>query len=238
MPLPYYHTGHAAELNARLRAREQRDVDIKRLWKRLIQTPQDFAGYPGPMYVPNCGCGPWRLAGTGADLAFGGNVWTAPGNIVATDGIFASSANTLGFSDFLVSGSHGFLLPLDLVITEIWATVVGYSASGVAQIIYETLTLNGTTPANGLALGSPAEATFPAIPLPTTNGPVVFGGLLSGTVSWQFTPPATLTPAQINTAGFGLMFVASGGTAPIYIDSVSLQVCGYFPPFPNNGPNN
>ncbi len=248
--LPYYHTGHAAEANARLRAREQRDVDIKRLWKRLIQTPQDFAGYPGPQYVPNCGCGAWFLAGTGADVANGSPncVWTSPGNITASDGLYASNPVNATYCDFLTSGTHGFSVPADLVVVEVWATVIGYTngAINTMKILYPTLTLDGATPANGGTLGTAGGSAvgMGTITLPTANGPVVFGGVVPNTPpnpNWNFPAGTYLTGAQVNTAGFGLMFSCANiglGGASAYIDSVSLMICGYLPPFPYVGPNN
>lgn len=146
----------------------------------------------------------------------GSDPWANPLNVLALDGAFAVNTATGHFadSDQLFAQGFGFAIPLGATILGIVATVQAKSSAPAGYItdgyVYA---LKG-----GARAGSNRGANNP---LASTVAPIVYG---APTDLWG----TTWTPAQINSATFGLEFtvsrvaLATGFSA--FVDYIDIQV--------------
>jgi hypothetical protein len=144
-------------------------------------------------------------AGANVDRA-GNTAWTNPGNIVSDNG---SGATTTVPTDYLVTSAYGFNIPVTCRILGVSfraeATETGSGSSSIIPQLH-----SNTTPT---LIGSAQSA------ITVTNGPtVVTGGGIANL--WS----ATLTPAIVNAAGFGVSVWSTDTINGLDLDYVTLAI--------------
>lgn len=152
----------------------------------------------------------WLIANSGTNVNFdGGFAWTTPDNIISDDAATAIASSTnLVTSQYLVSGTHGALLPAGATVdgVEVRADVVTLSGTGAQMLV--GLTKDGTN-----TLFDPSALTGPG--LATRGGP---------TSLWGF---GSLTEAEVEASTFGAVFVGDlveTGFGNYEIDAVWVKV--------------
>lgn len=157
------------------------------------------------------------FVGTGENLdRAGSNDWANPGNILSDDATDAIASGP-GGSDYLIGRNCGFSIPTGATITGVLLTVEASEHSGgtealLAQLQDETATLIGTNKTNT------NEGNISG----TTKAIYTFG---STSDLWG----ATLTPAIINDANFGVR-VWFETTHEVRIDYIQIQIEYTIPP--------
>lgn len=149
-----------------------------------------------------------KRAGAGANVDRAGNTaWTTPGNITADDAATASAAVP---TDYLVCSSFGFAIPPSAVIVGVTLNVEGHetgtgSSNYTAQLHTDTTpTLVGSSKTSGTVNG-----TTPTVyPVGAAND------------LWG----ATLTPAIVNAAGFGVSIWSTDTTNTLLLDYADLVI--------------
>lgn len=202
----------------RAQARQQRHVDIQRLWRRLAVTPRALVGNPvNSVAPPQCGELQTRAAGAGSDDGSGDDSWVNPNHIV---GLEASAASYLlpsggGMTSRLVSSAHGFTIPGAATIGGIYVRV--WRRRDVLSIVTDEslwLTKNGI---DGVGVPRWSGEIWP-----TADAVAVYG---SAGDLWE----ATWTAEEINAATFGVMLRANspGGSSfvTLYVDMIEVAVC-------------
>lgn len=154
--------------------------------------------------------------------AGGGGAWANTANVVSSNDTYATASVTAGGStDFLYVGGFGFNIPTGAIITN-YNILVEHHASinGVSTAPYVHLrpTYNSTTgQSTGINLGG--------LSIPSTDTSVNWGIAAS---SWSI----TLTPAQINSANFGvaiIYFDANGLAYTLSVDRIQVTITYYMP---------
>jgi hypothetical protein len=159
-----------------------------------------------------------KFAGTGKTNGGLGNPWGNPTRIVADDGSYTNAVIQNTYTEYLVSAQTGnlFTIPSNASIKGIVVEYQAYYGDAGATIqdkdVYLTKSATGTTTAVGDDKGTQTWTV-------TTPTVQTYG---SATDLWG----TTWTPAEINSADFGVMISASGTGANtnIYIDYVKITV--------------
>lgn len=164
-----------------------------------------------------------RLAGTGANYGSSDIAWSNPNEVTAVDGVAATCAISLvQQSRPLRATNFGFTIPSAGTVTGIAFTVrLRASLANGLKDRTVMLVLNGST------IGT---AKTRDVYWPTSFTDVTFGG--AGDL-WG----ASLTPAQVNDATFGLTMGAGNmnqpSTTTAYIDAIWLTVYYTEPVYPS-----
>jgi hypothetical protein len=136
----------------------------------------------------------------------GNTAWTNPGNVVSDNG---SGATATVPTDYLVTSAYGFAIPATCrilgVTVRVEATETGSGSSSYIPQLH-----SATTPT---LIGSAKSAVT------VTNGPTVSsnGGVAD---LWS----ATLTPAIVNAAGFGVSIWSTDTINALDIDYVTIAI--------------
>lgn len=212
------HPNFSSNPHRRDQVRQQRHVDIQRLWRRLAGTPQGFVGNPANAIAPpQCGTLQVRAAGSGNEDGSGDVSWGDPTLISAAE---ASAAHCLlpslgGMSSRLISNTHGFDIPDAAVIGGIYVRI-WRSRDVHAPVMDESvwLTKDGVT-----GVGAPrwSDEIWPV-----TEAFAVYGD--AGDL-WE----ASWTADEINAPTFGAMVrvQSPSGSAFVtaYVDMIEISVC-------------
>lgn len=152
-----------------------------------------------PTYGPN-------IAGVGTDGG-GAATWTNPGNISATDGVFA--VNTFSTPNELRASSFGFAIPTNEAIVGVTLTIRLKVNSSVADPFHTFSLFDGTT-----ALGTDKTSSQG---YSTTLTDYIYG---SSSDLWG----ATLTAAILNGSAFQAhcLFTENIGGKTWSVDSISM----------------
>jgi hypothetical protein len=139
--------------------------------------------------------------------------WTTPGNVVSDNG---SNASVAVPSDYLVTSAYGFTLPAHAVIVGVTVRVEA-SETGGGNSNYIPQLHSATTPT---LIGSAKSAVTVTGTTPTVSS--------NGGTSdlWG----ATLTPAIVNAAGFGVSIWSTDTGNTLSIDYVTIAI--EYTPFP------
>jgi len=133
--------------------------------------------------------------------------WTNPGNVVSDN---ATDATVVVPSDYLVTSSYGFSVPVDATIKGVTVRVEA-SETGAGTSNYIPQLHSDTTPTLiGVAKG--AVTVSGATKVISSNGGV--------SDLWS----ATLTPAIVNAAGFGATFWSTDTTNTLELDFVTIAI--------------
>lgn len=155
-------------------------------------------------------------SGTTVDRA-GSTAWTSPGNITANDAADASAAVP---TDYLIASGFGFSIPTGSTIKGVTVKVEA-SETGTGSSNYIPQLSSDTTPT---LIGSAKSAV-------TVNGTTPTVSTNGGTSDlWG----ATLTPATVNAAGFGVTLWSTDTTNTLSIDYVTIAI-EYDPPPADDG---
>jgi hypothetical protein len=144
----------------------------------------------------------------GANVDRAGNAaWTSPGNVVSDN---ATDATGVVPTDYLVTSAYGFAVPSTAVILGVTVRVeVGESGGGSS--FFEAQLHSATTPT---LVGSNKTSG-------TVNGTTKVVETLGGAADlWG----ATLTPAIVNAAGFGVSIWSTDTTNTLSIDFVTIAI--------------
>jgi hypothetical protein len=145
-------------------------------------------------------------AGANVDRGGSSNVWTGPGNVTSDNG---TGATVTVPTDYLVTSAYGFAIPATCrilgVTVRVEATETGSGSSSYIPQLH-----SATTPT---LIGSAKSAVT------VTNGPTVSsnGGVAD---LWS----ATLTPAIVNAAGFGVSLWSTDTINALDIDYVTIAI--------------
>ena len=145
-------------------------------------------------------------SGTSVDRA-GSTAWTNPGNIVSDNATDTTSAVP---TDYLVCSAFGFTVPASATILGVTVRVeAGEQGSGASNYIPQLI--SAATPT---LIGSAKSAVgvTGATKAITTNG--------GATDVWS----ATLTPAIVNDAGFGVAIWSTDTTNTLELDYVTIEI--------------
>lgn len=142
--------------------------------------------------------------------------WTNPGNAAASDNLYATAslgtADTTDTTYYLMATGFGFNIPNGVTISGVVVEVERRaSGSGVRDYSVRLVVAN-------TAVGS--NNAFTATDWPTTDTYVTYG---SATDLWGL----TLTPADINSGGFGVAISAtntSTASRTAYIDHIRITI--------------
>jgi len=144
--------------------------------------------------------------GASVDRA-GSTAWTSPGNVVSDN---ATDATAVVPTDYLVTSSYGFSIPTDATIIGVTVRVEA-SESGTGSSNYVPQLISNTTPT---LIGSAKGAV-------TVNGTTKVISTNGGAADlWG----ATLTPAIVNAAGFGVAIWSTDTTNTLAIDFVTIAI--------------
>jgi hypothetical protein len=144
-------------------------------------------------------------AGASVDRA-GSTAWTNPGNVVSDN---ASGATTTVPTDYLVTSAYGFAIPATCRILGVTVRVeVTEAGSGSSSFVPQLH--SATTPT---LIGAAKSAVT------VTTGPTVY---TSGGVAdlWS----ATLTPAIVNNAGFGVSIWSTDTINTLDVDYITIAI--------------
>lgn len=181
---------------------------MKRLFFILLITSSCVSFKDAPVFTSTGDV----LTTSGTNVSRGFDAWVNPGNITADDGT-NSSCNSFpsGQSDYLVAKGFGFSVPSDAIVlgvtvkVEMAETRVGFGVDFRAQLQDDAGTLAGSgkvilAAENG---GTPTVYTY-------------------GSTSdiWG----ATLTPAIVNDADFGVRFWFTHIADAVFVDYVTIAV--------------
>lgn len=219
MTLKPYIPGREAARRAKLQALMCRDVEIKRMWRRVWSSQRVYVGHPnGYKGMPACLEAETKAAGSGTSDGTGDVAWGDPDKIDAEE---ADAAHALlpslgGYTAKLVSNSHGFTIPSDATINGVFVRL-GLSRDVHANIYTYSLelTVDGSTPVGTAKSG--------LTPWPIIQAQEMYGEAddLWGT--------GGLTPADVNGSTFGIMLKANtpSGSASntAYCDYVEISIC-------------
>ena len=179
-----------------------------------------------------CGLSGTATAAAGADNSTLGTLsWSNPGNTAATDGSYATASAALGIfsnisSHYLTLSNFGFNIPAGYTICGVGVSITRNTGTGVSPNAYVTDNVVQLATINGAAaptpLGSNQALTGFGNAWPSANGTATYGG--NGN-----TMGATLTPASVNAAGFGMVISAQfitvvSLTLAANIDKVSMSI--------------
>lgn len=145
-------------------------------------------------------------SGTTVDRA-GATAWTNPGNIVSDN---ASDATAAVPTDYLIATNFGFALPANATIRGVTVRVEA-SETGTGASEYIPQLVSDATPTL-IGAAKTAVAVSGTTPTVSTNG--------GPTDLWS----ATLTPAIVNSTGFGVAIWSTDTTNTLAIDYVTIQV--------------
>lgn len=158
------------------------------------------------------------FCGTGASGTTGGTVaWTNPGNITASDLVYATAIINNSTTRFLQATNFGFSIPSTATILGITVFIKGKKSSSAGAVeLAIRLMKAGVTIAASEKTGAGNEGTR----LSTVDHTISYG---SGTDLWS----SVLTPADINTSTFGVAFEAINSAAAavtISVDAISVAI--------------
>jgi hypothetical protein len=150
--------------------------------------------------------------GTGAsvDRAVDDVAWTNPGDVVSDNATDTTCALSTFGSDYLVTSGYGFALPSNAIIHGVTVRVEA-SESGSGTSNYIPQLISATTPTL-IGAAKSAVSVSGATKVISTNGGV--------TDLWS----ATLTPAIVNAAGFGVAIWSDDTTNTLAIDFVTIAI--------------
>lgn len=137
-------------------------------------------------------------AGTAFDsIELEGNTdsWTSESNAGASDNSYATYSNSSNATPYLMANTFGFAVPTGATIVEIGITAEFKSASGKVGSIYGSYTLDAGATIEATLI----DTTYLVSGFPTSDTSITLGGAGSGF-------GAGLTPAQVNSADFGVLF--------------------------------
>lgn len=145
-------------------------------------------------------------AGANVDRA-GSTAWGSPGNVTANDG---SDTTVVVPSDYLVCSSFSMGVPANATILGVTVRVEA-SESGTGSSNYIPQLISDTTPT---LIGAAKSAVSVS---GTTKAVSTNGG---ATDLWS----ATLTPAIVNAAGFGVAIWSTDTVNTLAIDYLSIEI--------------
>ena len=144
--------------------------------------------------------------------------WSNPGNIEATDGVYATVNVGINFYTWvLLASNFGFSIPGGSTINGITVSVICHAASTSVEdfAVYLTTDTSADAPSGCSNLASLTG-------IGSTDQTNTYGG---STNLWG---ESSITVATVNSTGFGagIMFhqVGGGGTKLISVDSITMQV--------------
>lgn len=149
-----------------------------------------------------------KLPGTGANVdRAGATDWTTPGNVTADD---ASTASAAVPTDYLVCSNFGFTVPTTATVLGVTVAVEAHE-TGSGTSTYIPQLFSDTTPT---LIGSAKSAVGVSGTTPTvsTNG--------GAADNWG----ATLTPAIVNSSGFGVAIWSTDTVNTLLIDYVTITI--------------
>jgi len=148
------------------------------------------------------------IAGAGANVdRAGNNAWGTPENITADD---ASATSTTVPTDYLVTSSYGFNVPLDSTIDGIIVRTQGFE-TGAGSSSYVLQLNSDTTP----TLIGDVSAT-----VTVSGGTVTDRDSGSSTDTWNASP----TPTLINSSGFGATLWSTDTVNTLFFDCMWIDV--------------
>lgn len=132
-------------------------------------------------------------AAQGVHEAGEGGVWANPNNILTTNNVFATVTGNEGWSGLLIGRNFGFTVPNTATITGVEAQIERRRGASTCKDKTVTLVKENTVP---FGSNKASSETWPT-PIDVIK---FYGG---ATDMWGLTT-ATLTPAIVNSTGFGL----------------------------------
>jgi hypothetical protein len=145
-------------------------------------------------------------SGTSVDRA-GATAWTNPGNVVSDN---ATDTTAVVPTDYLVCTNFAFAVPATATILGVIVRVeAGEQGSGASTYVPQLISAATPTLIGAAKSDVSVSGATKAI---TTNG--------SATDLWS----ATLTPAIVNGAGFGVAIWSTDTTNTLEIDYVTIEV--------------
>lgn len=145
-------------------------------------------------------------SGTSVDRA-GATAWTNPGNVVSDNTTDTTSAVP---TDYLVCSAFGFAVPATATILGVTVKVEA-SETGTGTSNYVPQLISDTTPTL-IGAAKNAVTVSGATKVISTNG--------GATDTWS----ATLTPAIVNGAGFGVAIWSTDTVNTLEIDYVTIEI--------------
>lgn len=219
MTLKPYIPGKEAARRAKIQHLMRRDVELKRMWRRVWASQRVYVGHPGSYKgMPACLEAQTRGAGGGTSDGSGDVPWNDPDDIDAEEAIAAHALMPSGggYTAFLISNTHGFSIPTGATINGVFVRIS--ISRDVLSNVYTyavQLTKDGSTLA-----GSPKSGVNP---WPVLQAQEVYGEAddLWGT--------GGITPAEANASTFGVMLKANTPSGSVittaYCDYIEISIC-------------
>jgi hypothetical protein len=163
-----------------------------------------------------------KFPGTGSTVdRSSGTAWTTATAITADDTSYAVQSGA-GVTDYLIGSNYNFSIPA-------WATIVGVTVRVAAS---ETGTGNGAYTVSLNSAATPTLIGTPKGPTTVSGTTIVESSNGSATDVWG----ATLTPAIVNSSGFGVSLYSDDTVNVHSIDYITVEVHYTLPAFGIIGP--